>query len=148
MRSFPLAALVLLSACSAVAGVFGGAGAGGVTTPDDSCDRRLGTRPEPFCQEITNTLVGLQFKDDCVGKYGAKAAAALCPRANIIGGCLIDKVYEDGSRVTDWFYDVNAFDGGADAFTLEARRLTVQDVKTKCADRARYEDGAHFVVGP
>lgn len=134
-----------LSACSAFAGVFGGVGVGGATDPDNSCDRRFGAKPEPFCQEITNTLVGLQFKEDCVTKFSAKAESTVCPRADVVGGCRIDKINEDGSRVTDWFYDVTNFDGGADAFLPSARHLTAADVKPKCADRKRYENGAHFV---
>lgn len=136
------------AACSAVAGVFGGVGAGGATNPDDSCDRRFAPRPEAFCQEITGTLVGLQFREDCAQKYDARAATTLCPRERVIGGCMIDKIFEDGSRVTDWFYDLGDLDGGVDAFPPGDRALTVAQIKARCADPKRYEYGAHFVPAP
>lgn len=124
--------------CSAVAGVFGGVGAGGATDPDDSCDRRTGTKPEPFCQEIHDTVVGLQFRDDCIAKFHATAVSKLCPRQNIIGGCAIDHTFEDGSHVTDWFYDT----------PIDGSVITVDEIKKKCADPKRYEWPTHFVLAP
>jgi hypothetical protein len=135
-----------LLACTAITGVFGTVSGDTLTASDNSCDRRVAPKPEPFCQEIVGTLVGAQFQEDCVSRFSAKAEAALCPRESVIGGCRVDKVFDDGSRVTDWFYDLSQLDGGTDAFAPPARHLTVAEVQALCSDRTRYEDGAHFVM--
>jgi len=140
---------LVVTGCSAIAGVFGTVGGETVTDTNDSCDRRNGAVPEPFCQEIVATLAGTPFQEDCVQKFNATPASGLCWRGPIVGGCLIDKVYQDGSRVTDWFYDISQLDAGApDVYDLAWKRLTVVDVEAMCADRTRYEDGAHFVPAP
>jgi hypothetical protein len=169
---------VSLSACTAIAGAFGGLGSFLGTNSNASCDRRYADRPEPFCQEIDDTVAGSEFEDDCRKKFpGARTSDAYCPRERRVGGCVDEKHNDDNSTVTDWFYDVSEmvaeagaedaaivwneagvpeFEAGASdgAATLKPTfdplqtHLTADDVKAKCADRKRYENGAHYVSPP
>ncbi len=149
---FLLGLLVVLSGCSAITGVFGGVTGNGATDTNDSCDRRLGPQPQAFCQEIVSTIAGTPFQQDCLTKFEAGPAPGLCSREGIVGGCEYNQVFQDGSRVTDWFYDMVALDGdagdsGLDNFPPGDRHLTVTDVEKKCADPSRYSDaGASFVL--
>jgi hypothetical protein len=148
-RRFVLGLLVAFTlGCSAIGGIFGGVTGETTTSTDDSCDRRYAPAPQAFCQEIISTVAGAPFQADCIQKFDAAPAPTLCPRLGIIGGCEYDTVFQDGSRVIDWFYDLSTFDGGVDAFTYADRHLTVGDIQKKCADGARYDAGAAFVAPP
>jgi hypothetical protein len=157
-------ALVLVPGCTFVAGLYGDLGSLLGSNANASCDRRYGEQPEAFCQEIDNTVAGSQFQDDCAHKFHARTSGNGCPRELVVGGCAIDKKNDDGSTVTDWYYDVSSMvaeagsadaegegegDGDADAgpsFPPSDVKLNADDVRVKCADPARYSDGAHFVT--
>jgi hypothetical protein len=146
MRCFLIAvAVFLLSGCSAIAGVFGGVSGNNATDTNDSCDRRAAPSPQPFCQEIVNTVAGTPFQQDCVSKFDASPSAGLCSRTAIVGGCEYDRVFSDGSRVTDWYYDVSQLDGGVDQYQPADRHLTADDVRAICVIPGRYEGDASFV---
>ena len=126
------------------------------TTGDAYCDRRFVDDPAtesraPFCQEIIDTVARGRFEDDCEDKHGAATGDGLCPRADIIAGCRLDKVNDDGSEVYDWYYDVSAIiaDAGDQAGpdgapTFVEPPLTKDDVADLCADPSRYEEGAEL----
>ena len=157
-------ALWLAPGCSVVAGWYGSLGSFLGSNSTDSCDRRFGAKPQPFCKEIDDTVAGSQFRDDCRKKFGALAQDAPCPRAAVVGGCHLDQKNEDGSQVTDWYYDVSPLigdagegdggdggegdDGGASegGFAPNDVGLTADDVRARCADPSRYQGGAHFVA--
>ncbi len=144
-----LAALLVitpaLGACTAIAGVAGDFGGFVGTTSDARCDRRFGKADEkqPFCQEIRSTLAGSQFKDDCEGHLQGKPDDGSCPAEKRIGGCEVEKQNDDHSIVVDWYYDVADLEG-TERFSPD-RPKTAEDIKKMCADRKRYEDGAHFL---
>jgi hypothetical protein len=172
------ASLVLLlglaaPACTFVEGAFGGLGSWLGSNSNDSCDRRYGEKPEPFCQELDDTVAGSEFQDDCRKKFKARALGEYCPRARRVGGCVDEKKNDDKSVVTDWYYDVSdmiadgGVEGGGDGgdgtdsaasdagdaaaaatFDPAETHLTADDVKLKCQDHARYSDGAYFVPAP
>ncbi len=115
-------------------------------TKNARCDRRYvtdGGTPSAFCQELIDTVAASEFEDDCRDKHQAAASDGFCPRAKILGGCLLHKKNDDGSIVYDWYYDVA--DSGVDY--KDAPR-TIDEVKTFCADPTRYEDGAEFSDTP
>ena len=158
--------VALAPACTFVEGAFGGLGSWLGSNSNDSCDRRYGEKPEPFCQELDDTVAGSEFQDDCRKKFKARALGEYCPRARRVGGCVDEKKNDDKSVVTDWYYNVsdmlasadagdggNGGDGGvsgdaAPTFDPTETHLTAEDVKLKCADHARYSDGAYFVPAP
>ena len=159
-------------ACTFVEGAFGGLGSWLGSNSNDSCDRRYGEKPEPFCQELDDTVAGSEFQDDCRKKFKARALGEYCPRARRVGGCVDKKTNDDKSVVTDWYYDVSDMIGGeagadggnageseagdgrdgggveAATFDPAETHLTAEDVKLKCVDHARYSDGAYFVPAP
>lgn len=140
MRSLRLTLLLALS-CK-VPGSLVAAAAGG----DSSCDRRGGEseRPEPFCQEILETVAGSQFREDCATKLKGLPREDKCPRENVIGGCKVSVTNDDGSEIIDWFYNV---DSDPDSkVKLENRIHTQEEVRAKCMDQGRYELGATFVT--
>jgi hypothetical protein len=152
-RTFFLAFLLLVGCKPAgcVAGAFGDLVG---ETGDAHCDRRYvdqGRQAASFCQEIIDTVATGQFKDDCRQNHAAAAGDGKCGRDHVIAGCKIDKKNDDNSEVYDWYYDVSDIlhaegpeagpDGGP---TFEDPPLTVEIIKTMCADRSRYEDGAEF----
>lgn len=145
MRGLAWLLVLPLGGCTAIGGIFGGVTGETATSSDDSCDRRAAPTPQPFCQEILGTIAGAPFQQDCVDKFQARSAPTTCPREKVVGGCEYDTVFEDGSRVIDWFYDVSSWDGGADAFAPADRQLTVAQVMAKCSDPSRYDAGAQFV---
>lgn len=125
---------------------------------DAHCDRRFvtdGGQPAAFCQEIVTTVAAAEFTDDCRTKHRATAGAGLCPRVRIVGGCRILEKHDDDSVATDWYYDVTDIvaeagtragpDGGP---TFDSQPRTAGEVRSYCADKTRYEEGAEFVVAP
>ena len=152
-----LSAVAIAPDCDVVARLYGDLGSLVGSNQTDSCDRRFGAQPEAFCQEIDNTVAGSQFRDDCTKKFQAPANIGGCPRDAIVGGCAIDTQNEDGSNVTDWYYDVTSLvaeagtgaedDDAGPSFPPSDVGLTVDEVRAKCADPMRYSDGAHY-VGP
>jgi hypothetical protein len=114
-------------------------------TDDVACDRRTGTEPAPFCQEVIDTVAVSQVGDDCRTKFGAATSESKCPRENIIAGCKIHKDNDDGSEVYDWYYDVS--DAGPDSGFHDAPK-TKEDVKKLCEDPSRYEEGATYEATP
>jgi hypothetical protein len=130
-----LTAVAVSSGCGVLAAVAGGTG---------SCDRREATKePRPFCQEIVDTVAVSQFGDDCKGKHTGYFTEDACPRDKAIGGCELDETNDDGSTVVDWFYDVSA-EPKLKEYPPEDVAHTTDDVKRFCADKKRYEKGAHF----
>ena len=140
-------AVPALGACTAIAGVAGDFGSFVGTTSDARCDRRYGAAEEkqPFCQEIRSTLAGSQFKDDCSGHLQGQADDGSCPAERRIGGCEIEKKNDDHSIVVDWYYDVSDLKQKGHRFT-EKLPSSVEEIRAMCADRKRYEDGAHYVA--
>ena len=138
--------------CSAVGWLGGTLGGLVGATSDDHCDRRYvddGGSNGPFCQEITDTVAGGQFQDDCRNKFKASAGDGKCPRDGIIAGCKNLQSNQDNSEVWDWFYDVSGLerDAGFEAGTLFPNApKTVDDVKKLCADPSRYSDGAELAT--
>jgi len=124
--------------CSAIEKFGGGLLTTFGASDDAFCDRRV-TPPErvetraPFCQEIFETVALSEFLEDCQTKFAAKSGEGPCDRTGTLGGCVIDEVERDGSQVTDWFFADDAGPSNADA------------VRVLCADRKRYERGAHYV---
>ena len=114
-------------------------------TDDVACDRRTGTEPAPFCQEVIDTVAVSQVKDDCIAKFAASGNEGVCPRDKILAGCKIHKNNDDGSDVFDWYYDVS--DAGPDAGFKDFPR-TKGDVKALCEDKTRYEEGATYQETP
>src|SRR4051794_39549613 len=89
---------------------------------DSSCDRRYGKSqdPQPFCQELVDSVAGPDFRDDCDTHLQGKSNEDRCPRDHAIGGCEIDKTNQDGSTVTDWYYDVSALVESGEPFRPES----------------------------
>ena len=146
-RRLLVAVLVVLTGCKvggAIANVLGDVIG---ETDDVACDRRTGTEPAPFCQEVVDTVAVSQVVDDCKTKFAAAGYAGRCPRADIIAGCKIHKDNDDGSDVYDWYYDVSAYDAGPDASFHDVPK-TQDDVQKLCADPTRYEEGADYVATP
>jgi len=114
-------------------------------TDDVACDRRTGSEPAPFCQEVTDTVAVSQVKDDCITKFSAAGTEGKCPREKIIAGCKIHKDNDDGSEVFDWYYDVSG--ESPDAGFKDFPR-TADDVKALCEDPTRYEEGATYQATP
>lgn len=123
-------------------------------TGDAHCDRRYvaeGREAAPFCQEIIDTIAQGEFEDDCRDKFAARADDGRCPRENVIGGCKISKVNDDGSEIWDWYYDISPIERDAGDGTdrdggivfNEAPR-TKAAVQKLCADRQRYDEGASY----
>jgi hypothetical protein len=128
-------------ACSDVVSMIGDLSG---STGDVYCDRRYVTpgkakAPEAFCQEVIDTIAVSEISDDCRKKHAAKSNSGKCPRDHVIGGCKLDKINEDGSKVWDWYYDVSGMAGG-----FKSAIRTKDQVRAVCADRHRYEDGASF----
>jgi hypothetical protein len=138
--AFSAGLAVALSSCFVATAVGGAFGA------DSSCDRRFGAskEPAPFCQEIEDTVAGSEFREDCSTKLQGKAAEEGCPRDKVLGGCRISKENDDGSVVTDWYYDVRDL-VAAGKIPESARVKSTEEVRVLCADPKRYEDGATFV---
>ncbi len=90
-------------------------------------------------------MAGSQFRDDCTNHLHGKATEDLCPRAGTIAGCKIDKVNDDGSDVIDWFYEMSTMGDAAKLVPAGSEVVTKDDVRKKCTDKKRYEDGAHFI---
>jgi hypothetical protein len=115
-------------------------------TGDAYCDRRfvaVGREGAPFCQEIVDTVATGQFEDDCRDKHAAQAGEGTCPRERRIAGCKLHKQNDDGSEVWDWFYDTsNLDDAGRSRFADPV--TSKEEVKSLCADKARYEEGATY----
>ncbi len=141
-RALVASACFALAACGVVEKIGGSfattLGAGG----DAFCDRREVTPQKmesrsAFCQDIVDTVAGPQFRDDCSQKFGARTGEGACDHAGALGGCAVDVTERDGSQVTDWFYPVD-FDPNAPK--------SAADVGVLCADKARYDRGAHFVA--
>lgn len=127
-------------ACSVVGGI-----AGGLAGGDSSCDRRYGESdsPQPFCQEILDTVAGSRFREDCDQKLKGKSGEDVCPREHVIAGCKVNKKNDDGSEVVDWFYDVDA-DNPPSKVKPSDRIHTKEQVKAKCNEPGRYEEGATY----
>src|SRR4051812_24818005 len=107
LRWTGIAVIVVLGGCKvggAIANVLGDVVG---ETKDVACDRRTGTTPAPFCQEVIDTVAVSQVGDDCKTKFAATTYEHRCPRENIIAGCKIHKDNDDGSEVWDWYYDVS-----------------------------------------
>jgi hypothetical protein len=140
-----LALAPLLAACTAIAGVAGDFGSFVGETSDARCDRRFGASQEkqPFCQEIHSTVASSQFKDDCDNHLQGKSDDGACPADHRLGGCALEKKNDDHSTVVDWYYDVS--DLKAQEHFSDTLPKTKDDIRAMCADRGRYEDGAHFV---
>lgn len=135
-----------LALAAALSSCFVATAVGGAFGSDSSCDRRFGasTEPAPFCQEIEDTVAGSEFRDDCSNKLKGKAQEGPCARERVIGGCRIHKENDDGSIVTDWYYDVS--DLVAQGKIPESARVKDADaVRALCADTKRYDVGASFV---
>ena len=99
-----VALAVSVIACNAITSVVVSGASFGGATADAYCDRRyvtLGGQRSAFCQEIVNTLAASQFADDCMNKFKATPGTGLCPRAQIIAGCELDTINQDGSHVWD-----------------------------------------------
>jgi hypothetical protein len=124
-------------------GSIAAAAAGG----DSSCDRRTGASetPQPFCQEILETVAGSRFREDCTQKLKGTAREDKCPRDNVIAGCKVTITNDDGSEVIDWFYDVDK--DPSSKVKAEDRIRTREQVRAKCNEPGRYEGGAVF-IGP
>jgi hypothetical protein len=122
-------------------GSIAAAAAGG----DSSCDRRSGASesPQPFCQEILETVAGSRFREDCTQKLKGTAREDKCPRDNVIAGCKVTITNDDGSEIIDWFYDVDN-DPNSKVKT-EDRIRTREQVRAKCNEPGRYEGGATFI---
>jgi hypothetical protein len=127
------------------------------------CDRRFVTaegQPAAFCQELVGTVAAAEFSDDCRTKHHARPGPGLCPRSKILAGCQILEKHDDDSVATDWYYDVSDFGDAGDAgdagiprsadagITFESRPSNLSEVRTFCADPARYEHGAAFSAAP
>jgi hypothetical protein len=143
-------ALFFVLVCSCRAGGCAANALGDVVgqTGDAHCDRRFVSgadkKPASFCQEIIDTVALSEFQDDCREKHTAISGEGLCARDKIIGGCKLHKENDDGSEVFDWFYDVTELE--ADGGTFEEPVRTKEEVEKLCADKSRYEEGAHFVT--
>ncbi|WP_394848297.1 hypothetical protein LZC95_12650 [Pendulispora brunnea] len=116
---------------------------------DVACDRRFADGPDGdpagFCQEVIDTVAVSQVGDDCVDRHHARSLEnSKCPREGIIGGCKLSMTNDDGSEVYDWYYDVSDLERAKNT-EFESSVKTVDEVKAKCADRSRYEEGAEFV---
>jgi hypothetical protein len=132
--------LGLLVSCK-LPGSIAAAAAGG----DSSCDRRSGESdtPQPFCQEILETVAGSRFREDCTQKLKGTAREDRCPREHIIAGCKVTITNDDGSEIIDWFYDVDK-DPTSKVKPMDRIR-SADEVRKKCAEPGRYEGGATFV---
>ncbi|WP_394837795.1 hypothetical protein LVJ94_12865 [Pendulispora rubella] len=115
---------------------------------DVACDRRYGEGPEAdpagFCQEVIDTVAVSQVGDDCRDNQHAHSIEGRCPREGIIGGCKLSITNDDGSEVYDWYYDVSDLERAKNT-EFESSVKTVDEVRAKCADRSRYDEGAEFV---
>jgi hypothetical protein len=113
-----------------------------------ACDRRYVTpegTPSGFCQEVIDTVAVSQVADDCNDHHHARALEdSRCPREGIIGGCKLSITNDDGSQVYDWYYDVGALEKEKNQ-EFESAVTGVDEVRAKCADPKRYEEGAEFV---
>jgi hypothetical protein len=143
-RSLALALLLFgATQCKAVGGIIGGLGG-----TDSSCDRRTGLsdNPQPFCQEIIETVAGAEFREDCSNKLKGTARESPCPREHIVAGCQVNVTNDDGSVIIDWFYSVDH--DGASPIKEQDRVRTREQVAAKCAEPGRYEGGATFLEAP
>jgi hypothetical protein len=122
-------------------GTLAAAAAGG----DSSCDRRSGASdsPQPFCQEILETVAGSRFREDCTQKLKGTAREDKCPRDNVIAGCKVTITNDDGSEIIDWFYNVDKDPNSK--VKAEDRIRTRDQVRAKCNQPGLYEGGATFV---
>jgi len=146
-----------VSACNVITTIAASGADFGGATATAHCDRRFvadGGQRSAFCQEIVNTAAASQFADDCTNKFKATPGTGLCPRAQIIAGCELDTINQDGSHVWDWYYDVSAIVADAGEFSGLDGGPTFADpvpqdlsaVALVCADPTRYAGGAELVL--
>lgn len=146
-RAFAVMALLLTGSCKTTGIVAGAIGAAVGASGDVACDRRFvsGGEASGFCQEVRGTVAASMVRDDCEERHHARALRGRCPVEKRIAGCKLQLLTEDGSEVFDWYYDVRELER-ASRTAFASHAVSVEEVRRKCADADRYEEGAELVM--